>query len=134
MKNTPIAEMNGSTANFTTVVTTWKVPMLRMPARLTAAGIDSPTRTSSTGSTGMVGVDEVLDIQDPADRDRRVASRRGDPVRPGVREPEAIAKATRAYAYGPPSAGRRRDRAANSSASTSAPTVVSAIETKVIGP
>jgi hypothetical protein len=48
--------------------------------------------------------------------------------------PSRLPNATRAYAYGPPSAGSRRDRAANSSASTSAPTVVSAIETKVIGP
>ena len=48
--------------------------------------------------------------------------------------PSRLPNATRAYAYGPPSAGSRRDRAANSSASTSAPTVVSAIDTSVIGP
>jgi hypothetical protein len=36
--------------------------------------------------------------------------------------------------YGPPSAGKRRDSAANNSASASAPTVVSAIDTNVIGP
>jgi hypothetical protein len=52
----------------------------------------------------------------------------------GDSEPRRLPKATRAYAYGPPSAGRRRDKEANSSASTRAPTVVSASETKVIGP
>ena len=48
--------------------------------------------------------------------------------------PSRLPNATRAYAYGPPSDGSRRERAANSSASASAPTVVSAIETSVIGP
>jgi hypothetical protein len=37
-------------------------------------------------------VDEVLDVQHPADRDGRVARPRGDPVRPSVREPEAVAE------------------------------------------
>src|SRR6516165_1293750 len=48
--------------------------------------------------------------------------------------PSRLPNAARAYAYGPPPAGSRRDSAANSSASTSAPTVVSAIEIRVIGP
>ena len=48
--------------------------------------------------------------------------------------PSGLPNATRAYAYGPPSAGSRRDSAANSSASASAPMVVRAIETSVIGP
>ncbi len=48
--------------------------------------------------------------------------------------PHALPKAARAYAYGPPSAGSRRDSAANNTASASAPTVVSAIETRLIGP
>ena len=48
--------------------------------------------------------------------------------------PSRLPNATRAYAYGPPSAGSRRDSAANSSANASAPTVASPIETSVIGP
>jgi hypothetical protein len=48
--------------------------------------------------------------------------------------PSPLPNATRAYAYGPPSAGNRRDSAANSNASASAPTVMSAIDTSVIGP
>jgi hypothetical protein len=48
--------------------------------------------------------------------------------------PIGLPNPARAYAYGPPSAGSRRDSAANSIASASAPTVVSAIETSVIGP
>src|SRR5581483_10282021 len=49
-------------------------------------------------------------------------------------KPSLLPKATRAYAYGPPSAGSRRDNDANSSASATAPTVVSAMETNVMGP
>ena len=43
-------------------------------------------------------------------------------------------KAARAYAYGPPSAGIRRDSEAKSIARHSAPTVVSAMATRLIGP
>ena len=49
-------------------------------------------------------------------------------------KPTALPKAARAYAYGPPSAGIRRDSEANSSARHSAPTVVSAMATRLIGP
>src|SRR5215467_6144389 len=49
-------------------------------------------------------------------------------------KPKALPNAAREYAYGPPSAGMRRDSAPNRIASASAPTVVSAIETSVIGP
>ena len=40
--------MNASTTNFTTVVITWTDPMFFTPDRLMAAGIHSPTSTSST--------------------------------------------------------------------------------------
>ena len=49
-------------------------------------------------------------------------------------KPSGFPNATREYAYGPPSAGTRRDSAANNSASATAPTVVSPIETRLIGP
>src|SRR3954451_13200891 len=49
-------------------------------------------------------------------------------------KPIPLPNAARAYAYGPPSAGSRRDSAANISASATAPTVVSAIATMLIGP
>ena len=48
--------------------------------------------------------------------------------------PNGLPNAARAYAYGPPSAGIRRDKPANRSASARAPTVVSAIDTSLIGP
>jgi hypothetical protein len=48
--------------------------------------------------------------------------------------PCRLPKARRAYAYGPPSAGMRRDSAAKSIPSARAPTVVRAIETREIGP
>src|SRR6478736_1080330 len=49
-------------------------------------------------------------------------------------KPSGFPNPARAYAYGPPSAGRRRASAPKRIASTSAPTVVSAMETSVIGP
>src|SRR5215467_14168059 len=51
-----------------------------------------------------------------------------------LKNPTTLPNAAREYAYGPPSAGSRRDSAANIRASAMAPTVVSAIETSVIGP
>ncbi len=48
--------------------------------------------------------------------------------------PSLLPNATRAYAYGPPSAGILRDNDANSLAKASAPIVVNPIETSVIGP
>ena len=53
MKNRPTVAMNASTTNFTIVVTTWTVPMFFTPDRLIAAGIHSPTSTSSTEKTGL---------------------------------------------------------------------------------
>jgi hypothetical protein len=44
----------------------------------------------------VAGVDEVLDVQHPADRDGRVARPRGDPAGPGVGEPGRLPNATRA--------------------------------------
>jgi hypothetical protein len=49
-------------------------------------------------------------------------------------KPIPLPNAARAYAYGPPSAGSRRDSAANINASATAPTVVSAIAIMLIGP
>ena len=40
--------MNARAANFTIVVITWTEPMFLTPDRLIAAGIHSPTSTSST--------------------------------------------------------------------------------------
>ena len=82
----------------------------------------------------MALVDEVLDVQDPADRDGRVAGPGGDPVRPGVREPEPVAEGDPRVRVRPAVGRQPPDSAANSSASASAPTVVSAIDTRVIGP
>src|SRR5262249_12658722 len=48
MKNRPTVDMNASTANLMTVVTTCTEPMFFTPDRFTAAGSHSPTSTSST--------------------------------------------------------------------------------------
>ena len=44
MKNSPAVDITSSGRNFSTVVTTWKAPMLRTPVRLTAAGTHRPAR------------------------------------------------------------------------------------------
>src|SRR3954466_12701647 len=49
-------------------------------------------------------------------------------------KPIRLPNATRAYAYGPPSAGMRRESAAKSMASAMAPIVVSPMETRLMGP
>src|SRR3954468_22510055 len=49
-------------------------------------------------------------------------------------KPIPLPNAALAYAYGPPSAGSRRDSAANINASATAPTVVRAVATFLIGP
>ena len=49
-------------------------------------------------------------------------------------KPTPFPKATRAYAYGPPSAGSRRESEENISARASAPTVVSTIAIRLMGP
>ena len=54
-----------------------------------------------------------------------------DPVRPGVREPHAVAERDARIRVRPSSADSRRDSAADSSVSV--PTVVSAIEMRAIG-
>src|SRR5262249_41321910 len=114
---------------------TWTEPMFLTPDRLTAAGSHRPTSTSRienslfwpllmkcstyrTQPTAMAAFPAHAVIQyDHA-----------------FMNPSGLPNATRAYAYGPPSAGRRRESAPNRTARASAPTVVSAIETSVIGP
>ena len=109
--------------------------MFFTPERLIAAGIQRPTNTNriepnrlwplltntstySTQPTAMAALPAQAVIQ----YDHAFAN------------PSLFPNATREYAYGPPSAGTRRDNAANSTASASAPTVVSPIDTRVIGP
>ena len=127
--------MNASAANLTMVVPTWTEPMFLTPDRLIAAGIHSPTSTSST----VIHLVWPLLMKCSTYRTQPTAIA-ALPAHAVIQYDQAFANpsrlpnATRAYAYGPPSAGSRRDSAANSSASTSAPTVVSAIETRVIGP
>src|ERR1700746_2175029 len=127
--------MNASATNLMMVVTTWTEPMFLTPDRLTDAGSHSPTSTSrtvihlvwpllmkcSTYSTQPTAI-AALPAHAVIQYDQAFAN------------PSRLPNATRAYAYGPPSAGSRPDKDANSSASASAPTVVSATQTSVIGP
>src|SRR5215468_11078582 len=135
MKNRPTIDTNRSAANLRTVVIIWTEPMFLTPDRLMIAGSHRPTSTSrmvislfwpllmntSTYSTQPTAI-PALPAQAVIQYDH------------ALKKPTTLPNATREYAYGPPSAGSRRDRAANISASAIAPTVVSAIETSVIGP
>src|SRR6476620_9220625 len=127
--------MNASATNLMMVVTTWTEPMFLTPDRLTAAGIQSPTSTSST----VIHLVWPLLMKCSTYRTQPTAIA-ALPAHAVIQYDQAFANpsrlpnATRAYAYGPPSVSSRGDRAANSSASTSALMVMMTIETKVIGP
>ncbi len=61
--------------------------MFLTPERLTSAGTHRPDEHQQDREHLLVaGVDELLDVEDPADRDRGVAGPRGDPVGPRVGE------------------------------------------------
>src|SRR6516165_9461025 len=127
--------MKASATNFRTVVTIWTEPMFFTPDRLMTAGSHRPTSTSST----------VINLFWPLLMNTSTYSTQPTaiPALPAqaviqydhaLKKPTTLPNAAREYAYGPPSAGSRRDSAANISARAIAPTVVSAIETGVIGP
>src|SRR5215469_7610918 len=121
MKNRPTIDTKRSAANLRIVVIIWTEPMFFTPERL-VIGLFWPllmkTSTYSTQPTAIPALPAHAVIQyDHA-----------------LKKPTTLPNAAREYAYGPPSAGSRRDRAANISASAIAPTVVSPIETSVIGP
>src|SRR6516165_8519672 len=127
--------MNASATNFTTVVTTCTEPMFLTPDRLITAGIHSPTSTSSTENSLLWPV--LMKCSTYSTQPTAIAAFPAHAVIQydhAFANPSRLPNATRAYAYGPPSAGNRRDSAANSNASASAPTVVSTIEISVIGP
>src|SRR6516164_2287993 len=135
MKNRPTVEMNASAANLMTVVTAWTEPMFFTPDRLITAGIHSPASTSSTEKNLFWLL--LMKCSTYSTQPTAIAALPAHAVIQydhAFANPSPLPNATRAYAYGPPSAGNRRDNAANSIASASAPTVVSAIEISVIGP
>ncbi len=135
MKNRPTVDMNASTTNLITVVTTWTEPMFLTPDRLITAGIHSPISTSSTVTHLVWPL--LMKCSTYSTQPTAIAALPAHAViqyDQAFANPSGLPNAARAYAYGPPSAGSRRDSAANSSASASAPTVVSAIEISVIGP
>src|SRR5689334_7069884 len=127
--------MNASAANFRTVVTTCTEPMFLMPERLTAAGSHRPTSKSSTENSRVWPL-----LTKTSTYKTQPTAIAAFPAHAVIQYDQAFAKpsllpnAEREYAYGPPPAGIRRDRPANKSASASAPTVVNASETMVIGP
>src|SRR5215475_14400700 len=117
------------------VVISWTEPMFLTPDRLMIAGSHRPTSTSRT----------VISLFWPLLMNTSTYSTQPTamPALPAhaviqydhaLKKPTTLPNAAREYAYGPPSAGSRRDSAANISASAIAPTVVSTIETRVIGP
>src|SRR5215469_11417452 len=127
--------MNATAANLMIVVTTWTDPMFLTPDRLMTAGIHSPIRTSSTEINLLWPL--LMKCSTYSTQPTEIAALPAHAViqyDQALANPSRLPKATRAYAYGPPSAGSRRDSEANSRASASAPTVVSPIETSVIGP
>src|SRR5215831_10565582 len=135
MKNRPTIDTNATAANLMIVVITCTEPMFLTPDRLTAAGSHSPTSTSRT----VISLFWPLLMKCSTYRTQPTAIA-AFPAHAVIQydhafaNPSPLPNATRAYAYGPPSAGNLRDSAANSIASASAPTVVSAIEISVIGP
>src|SRR5215470_11003875 len=135
MKNRPTIDTNASAANLMIVVITWTEPMFLTPNRLTAAGSHSPTSTSSTENSLFWSL--LMKCSTYSTQPTAIAALPAHAVIQydhAFANPSRLPNATRAYAYGPPSAGSRRDNDANSSASASAPTVVSAIDISVIGP
>src|SRR4051812_45204337 len=127
--------MNASAANLRIVVTIWIEPMFLTPERLMTAGSHRPTRTSSTE----IHLLWPLLMKGSTYRTQPTAMA-AFPAHAVIQydhafmKPSGLPNPTRAYAYGPPSAGRRRARAPNRTASASAPIVVSPSETSVIGP
>src|SRR3974390_1215780 len=123
--------MKTSAANLRMDVTIWTEPMFFAPDRLMKAGTHRPTSTSSTVNS----LFWPLLMNCSTYRTQPTAI----PALPAheliqydhaLKKPTRLPKATREYAYGPPSAGRRRDSAANISASAMAPTVVRPIENR----
>src|SRR5215467_225727 len=135
MKNRPTVEMNASTANLNKEVTSCTEPMFLTPDRLITTGIHSPIRTSRTEKNLLWPL--FMKCSTYSTQPTAIAALPPHAViqyDQAFANPSRFPNAARANAYGPPPAGSRRDSAANSSASTSAPTVVRAIEIRVIGP
>src|SRR6516225_4048862 len=127
--------MNASATNLMMVVMTWTEPMFLTPDRLTAAGIQRPASTSSTVIHLVWPL--LMKTSTYSTQPTAIAALPAHAVIQydhALKKPTTLPNAAREYAYGPPSAGSRRDSAANISASAIAPTVVSAIEISVIGP
>src|SRR6516225_10803677 len=127
--------MKANAANLRIVVIIWTEPMFFTPDMLIRAGTHRPISTSRI----VISLLWPLLMNTSTYRTQPTAI----PALPAhaviqydhaLKKPTTLPNATREYAYGPPSAGSRRDSAANISASAMAPTVVSAIETSVIGP
>src|SRR5215831_5610776 len=130
MKNRPTIDTNATAANLMIVVITCTEPMFLTPDRLTAAGSHSPTRTKSTVTSLFWPL--LMKCSTYSTQPTAIAAFPAQAVIQydhAFANPSGLPKAARAYAYGPPSAGRRRERAPKRTASTSAPTVVRAIET-----
>src|SRR5262249_42350066 len=128
-------DMKASATNFRTVVTIWTEPMFFTPDMLMKAGTHRPTSTSRIVSSLLW----PLLMNTSTYRTQPTAI----PALPAhaliqydhaLKKPSRLPNATRAYAYGPPSAGNRRDSAANIRASAMAPTAVRPLETRVVGP
>src|SRR5215469_15319093 len=135
MKNRPTIDTNATAANLMIVVITCTEPMFLTPDRLTAAGSHSPISTSNTVISLFWPL--LMKCSTYSTQPTAIAAFPAHAVIQydhAFANPSLLPNATRAYAYGPPSAGNLRDSAANSIASASAPTVVSAIEISVIGP
>src|SRR6516164_11168626 len=127
--------MNPTAKNLRIVVTTCISPMFLTPERFMSAGTHSPSSTSRIENTFLWPV--FTNCSTYSTQPTAIAAFPAHAVIQydhAFANPNWLPNATRAYAYGPPSAGNRRDSAANSNASASAPTVVSAIEISVIGP
>src|SRR5215470_16992805 len=105
MKNRPTVDMNASAANLMTVVTTCTEPMFFTPDRLTAAGSHSPTSTSSTVIHRVWLL--LMKCSTYSTQPTAIAALPAHAViqyDQAFANPSRLPNATRAYAYGPPSA------------------------------
>ena len=109
--------------------------MFFTPDRLIRAGTHRPTSTSRTVNSLFppLLMNSCTYSTQPTAMPA-LPAHRADPVRPRVEEADPVAERDPGVGVRPPSAGSRRDSAANIRASTMAPIVVSPIEARVIGP
>ena len=140
MKNRPTKDTTANARNLSTVVTTCTAAIFDTPFRLINAGTHRPTNAiaiKAPFASGGCCPPWVSRYSTYSTQPVTIAALPAHAVIQydhALKNPIRLPNATREYAYGPPSEGRRRDSPANSSANANAPAVTSTIDSNVIGP